>query len=72
MSSHDFADGSWRKSSYSNGSAQGTCVEVAETPDEVGVRDSQHVVNGKVVSPVIRVPRTMWGHFIADVKHDAR
>jgi hypothetical protein len=32
----------WRKSSYSNGTTQGNCVEVAIAAQTVGVRDSKN------------------------------
>jgi hypothetical protein len=32
----------WRKSSYSGGTSDETCVEVAGLPDAVGIRDSKN------------------------------
>ncbi|HVB45110.1 MAG TPA: DUF397 domain-containing protein [Streptosporangiaceae bacterium] len=49
---------SWRKSSYSNSSAN--CVEVAFAADSVGVRDTkQHGVG-----PVLEFSRGEWEAFL--------
>lgn len=38
----DVTGARWRKSSYSNGSGSGACVEAAQTPAVVAVRDSKN------------------------------
>jgi hypothetical protein len=54
----------WRKSSYSSGGQQGSCVEVARNlPGIVAVRDSKDVHG-----PVLTVPPAEWRDFIADIK----
>lgn len=53
----------WRKSSYSGGSGGG-CVEVAEQPDQVLVRDSRL---GET-SPVIAVSRDDFRRLIASLR----
>jgi hypothetical protein len=55
-----FAD--WRKSSYSNASAN--CVEVASADDAVGVRDSKQHGYG----PVLEFTRTQWAAFLRAAK----
>jgi len=54
----------WHKSSQSGG--QGNCVEVAETPTAVGVRDSKD--RG---GPVLAFTRTDWQEFVDRVKSGA-
>ena len=51
----------WRKSTRSNNSAD--CVEVAETPDTVGVRDSKNPGG-----PVLVFTREQWRAFVEAVK----
>jgi hypothetical protein len=51
----------WRKSTRSGG--QGNCVEVAETPATVGVRDSKDRSG-----PVLVFARPDWRAFVDDVK----
>jgi len=51
----------WRKSTRSGG--QGNCVEVAETPATVGVRDSKDRSG-----PVLVFARPDWQAFVDDVK----
>lgn len=52
----------WRTSSYSN---NGTCVEVADLPDDSRlVRDTKHGGRG----PVLRYTAAEWQAFIAGVK----
>ena len=52
----------WRKSSYSNDTG-GNCVEVAETPDSVLLRDTQH----RELGHLDFTPET-WAVFLANVK----
>jgi Domain of unknown function (DUF397) len=54
-------DGPWRKSTYSAGN--GACVEIAEGPDGVAVRDSKHPDG-----PMIEVTRAEWRAFVDAVK----
>ncbi|MFE9340956.1 DUF397 domain-containing protein [Streptomyces sp. NPDC007063] len=49
----------WHKSSYS-GPDGGDCVEVAEAPAAVYVRDSK-----EPRGPVLSVPSTQWAAFVA-------
>jgi len=51
----------WRKSTRSGG--QGNCVEVADTPDAVGVRDSKDQSG-----PHLVFTRSEWQAFIDGVK----
>ncbi|MEU2080496.1 DUF397 domain-containing protein [Streptomyces albus] len=51
----------WRKSSYS-GSDGGNCLEVAQTPGRVHVRDSK-----EQRGPVLSVPSGQWAAFIEKV-----
>jgi len=51
----------WRKSTRSGG--QGNCVEVAETPTAIGVRDSKDPAG-----PILVFTRTEWQAFVAGVK----
>jgi hypothetical protein len=58
----DLSGASWRKSSFSMGSAD--CVEVAQlTTGEVAVRDSKHQLG-----PVLMPLPTEWEAFLAGVK----
>ncbi|EPD90754.1 MULTISPECIES: DUF397 domain-containing protein [Streptomyces] len=56
---------SWHKSSYS-GSGGGNCVEVAQTPEMVHVRDSK-----EQRGPVLSVPSREWADFIRHVAGEA-
>jgi hypothetical protein len=61
MPTLDRADATWRRSSYSGG--QGNCVEVADTPAAIGVRDSKDPAG-----PVLVFTRTGWQAFVTRVK----
>jgi hypothetical protein len=50
----------WRKSSYSGGSGNGSCVEVAVRPESVGVRDSKNTSG-----PRLAFERATWQRFLA-------
>jgi hypothetical protein len=52
----------WRKSSRS-GDNGGACVEVAELPDRVMVRDSKDVAG-----PVLAVRRAEWATFVQSLR----
>ncbi|MEW2453521.1 DUF397 domain-containing protein [Streptomyces albus] len=52
---------SWHKSSYS-GSGGGDCVEVAQTPEMVHVRDSK-----EQGGPILSVPHGRWAEFVRHV-----
>lgn len=51
----------WRTSSYTNGT--GECVEVADLPDSVLVRDTKDRSR-----PPFRAPAEAWGAFIQAIK----
>ncbi|MEU2583033.1 DUF397 domain-containing protein [Streptomyces avermitilis] len=59
----DLSSALWRTSSYSNASG-GDCVEVANFPRIVPVRDSKRGQDG----PVLLLTTTAWSAFVADVK----
>ncbi len=64
MSSIDFSDALWRKSSYSNG--QANCVEAAHVVDGndlVAVRDSK-----APIGPVLTFAPSAWRRFTATLK----
>lgn len=56
----------WRKSSYS-GSGGGECIEVADAPGAVLVRDSKNPYG-----PRLAFGRQAWEAFAAQLKADAR
>jgi hypothetical protein len=62
MDNDDLSRATWQKSSYSNGSG-GDCVEVAMTPEIVGVRDTKNRTGATLTfSP------NHWQTFLADLK----
>ncbi|WP_037907165.1 DUF397 domain-containing protein [Actinacidiphila yeochonensis] len=63
-STHRFNDAQWRKSSYSNGSSNGACIEVAlHTPGTVPVRDSKNSHG-----PVLAFTPAEWNAFLSAVR----
>jgi hypothetical protein len=61
MTTLDPAGATWRTSRRSGG--QGNCVEVADTPAAVGVRDSKDPSG-----PVLVFARSQWQAFVDGVK----
>ncbi|MGC0330694.1 hypothetical protein RKD23_003684 [Streptomyces sp. SAI-170] len=57
-SSSDLTRAQWRKSSYS-GNTGGDCVEVADLPSAIAVRDSKNPAHG-----VLTLTATAWGDFL--------
>lgn len=55
---------SWRKSSYSGGTADGNCVQVAHSAEAVAVRDSKHSAG-----PTVAVSPAAWHAFLATTRH---
>lgn len=63
MTAHDLSRVSWRKSSYSEDN-EGECVEIAQTPRVVAVRDSKHPEG-----PVLAFTRAEWRGLLSDLKN---
>lgn len=63
MNTPNFADATWRKSSFSG--ENGTCVEVAHAEQVVGVRDSKKPAHGQLA-----VATAPWHAFVDAVKND--
>ncbi|MET1076282.1 MAG: DUF397 domain-containing protein [Umezawaea sp.] len=59
VSTVDFTDAVWRKSSRSNGGNNGACVEVSHIGPVVGVRDSKNTEAGTLV-----FPESAWAAFL--------
>lgn len=53
----------WRKSSYSTEQEFGTCVEVAELGEQLGVRDSKNPGQ-----PHLTFSRESWSAFVGAIK----
>ena len=64
MNMTDFSGARWRKTRHSNG--QGSCVEVADLPAIIAVRDSKDPAG-----PKLAFGRAAWQAFAARVKADA-
>lgn len=52
----------WRKSSHSEGSVEGACVEVTDLADDIGIRDSKNPHGGH-----LRVSRSAFAALLAEV-----
>jgi hypothetical protein len=50
----------WFKSSYSDSSDINDCVEVANTPDTIHVRDSKHTAG-----PRLQLSPKVWADFVS-------
>jgi len=59
VSTVDFADAVWRKSSRSSGANNSNCVEVAFSGPVVGVRDSKNTAAG-----ILAFPESSWAAFL--------
>ncbi|MFF9759231.1 DUF397 domain-containing protein [Streptomyces caelestis] len=53
----------WRKSSYSGGGDGNACVEIAEGPTHIGIRDSKAPTNG-----TLAFPAEAFGAFVRAIK----
>ncbi|MEC3982612.1 DUF397 domain-containing protein [Amycolatopsis sp. H20-H5] len=62
MSAPDLTKASWHKSSYSNG-AGGECVEIAQIPGIVGIRDTKDRDGGSLACPA-----TAWTAFLGQIR----
>ncbi|MER5391895.1 DUF397 domain-containing protein [Saccharopolyspora sp. NPDC002686] len=70
LSTPDFTQAQWRKSSRSNGGG-GACIMVASVPGATGVKDSKL----GSASPILPFTTETWSAFLRDVKsgkHDLR
>ena len=56
---------SWRKSTRSNGSGNGNCVEVASASATIALRDSKLDTTGDF--PHLTVPAAEWAGFLTTV-----
>ncbi|SFD90605.1 protein of unknown function [Actinopolyspora alba] len=65
MTTADFSQARWYKSSRSNGGG-GACVMVAHVPTATGVADSKLGEN----SPVLPFSSTAWTSFLDAIKSD--
>ncbi|MGQ0717441.1 MAG: DUF397 domain-containing protein [Pseudonocardiales bacterium] len=63
MRASDLSHAIWRKSSRSNGGGGGACVEVAEFPDQVAMRDSKDPAG-----PVLAFTRAEWRAFLGGIR----
>ena len=62
MNGREWGSARWHKATKS-GSNGGDCVEVAEAPEVIGVRDSKDQSG-----PVLAFSPDAWAAFLADVK----
>jgi hypothetical protein len=66
MRPSDLPHATWRKSSRSNGGGNGNCVEVAELPGRVALRDSKDPAG-----PVLACTRAEWHAFLDALRTSA-
>ena len=59
----DFSRVTWRKSSRSKDGHEGECVEVAELPDRVVMRDSKDPTG-----PILAFTNTEWSAFLSGIR----
>lgn len=60
MSTVDLSGSRWRRSSFSSGSGDDNCVEVAFTDQATALRDSKNTTG-----PVLLIPTEAWTAFLA-------
>jgi hypothetical protein len=65
MRASDLSHATWRKSSRSNDGGEGACVEVAELPDRVAMRDSKDPAG-----PVLAFTHAEWHVFLGRIRAD--
>ncbi len=63
MRASDLSHAIWRKSSRSNDGGGAACVEVAELPSRVAMRDSKDPAG-----PVLAFPRAEWRAFLGGIR----
>lgn len=63
MSTVDLSGVRWRKSSFSSGSGDDNCVEVAVAPLAMAVRDSKNAVG-----PVLVLPTSAFRALLAETR----
>ncbi|MGH3871078.1 MAG: DUF397 domain-containing protein [Pseudonocardiaceae bacterium] len=63
MRASDLSHATWCKSSRSNGGGDGACVEVAELPGRVAMRDSKDPAG-----PVLAFTGAEWRAFVGGVR----
>jgi hypothetical protein len=61
--SSDLSHPTWRKSSRSNDGGDGDCVEVAELPGWIALRDSKNPAGA-----VLAFPRGSWRAFLSGIR----
>ncbi len=65
MRASDLSHAIWRKSPRSNAGVDGACVEVAELPDRVAMRDSKDPAGS-----VLAFPHPEWHAFLGGIRSD--
>lgn len=63
MRSSDVSRAIWHKSSYSDGSGNAACVEVAGLAGRVAMRDSKNPTG-----VALAFPRAQWGVFLGGIR----
>lgn len=59
----DFSHVTWRKSSHSDHGGNGECVEVAELPGRMAMRDSKDPTG-----PVLAFTNAEWSAFLSGIR----